>query len=269
MDAMLLHRIHFAFTIIYHYLFPQLTMGLALLIVVLKTIAIRHQDERYNQAARFWGKIFAINFLLGVVTGIPMEFQFGTNWSQFARTTGGVIGQPLAMEGVFSFFLESAFLGLFLFGEKRLSPWKHWGAAFLVFVGSWISGFFIIVANAWMQHPVAYQVMPNGGYEVTSFWGLLTNPWGLLQYAHNMSGAVVTAAFVMCSVGAFYLLENRFSEHGKIFLRVGVVAGVISARPLPGKTPTRGGRCHGGPVSLPERRPDRAHWPAQRGETEH
>jgi cytochrome d ubiquinol oxidase subunit I len=225
---MLLHRIHFAFTIIYHYLFPQLTMGLALLIVVLKTIAIRHQDERYNQAAPFWGKIFAINFLLGVVTGIPMEFQFGTNWSQFARTTGGVIGQPLAMEGVFSFFLESAFLGLFLFGEKRLSPWKHWAAAFLVFVGSWISGFFIIVTNAWMQHPVAYQILPNGVYEVTSFWGLLTNPWALLQYAHNMSGAVVTGAFVMCSVGAFYVLENRFSEHGKVFLRVGVVAGVIS-----------------------------------------
>jgi cytochrome d ubiquinol oxidase subunit I len=228
MDAMLLHRIHFAFTIIYHYLFPQLTIGLALLIVVLKTIAIRHQDESYNQAARFWGKIFAINFLLGVVTGIPMEFQFGTNWSQFARTTGGVIGQPLAMEGVFSFFLESAFLGLFLFGEKRLSPWKHWGAAFLVFVGSWISGFFIIVTNAWMQHPVAYRILPNGAYDVTSFWALLTNPWALLQYAHNMSGAVVAAAFVMCSVGAFYVLENRFPEHGKIFLRVGVVAGVIS-----------------------------------------
>jgi cytochrome d ubiquinol oxidase subunit I len=228
MDAMLLHRMHFAFTVIYHYLFPQLTMGLALLIVVLKTIAIRHRDERYNQAARFWGKIFAINFLFGVVTGIPMEFQFGTNWSQFARTTGGVIGQPLAMEGVFSFFLESAFLGLFLFGEKRLSPWRHWGAAFLVFVGSWISGFFIIVTNAWMQHPVAYAVLPNGGYEVTSFWGLLTNPWALLQYAHNMSGAVVTGAFVMCSVGALYLLENRFPEHGKIFLQVGVVAGVIS-----------------------------------------
>jgi cytochrome d ubiquinol oxidase subunit I len=229
MDAMLLHRIHFAFTVVYHYLFPQLTMGLALLIVVLKTIAIRRQDERYNQAARFWGKIFAINFLLGVVTGIPMEFQFGTNWSQFARTTGGVIGQPLAMEGVFSFFLESAFLGLFLFGEKRLSPWKHWGAAFLVFVGSWISGFFIIVTNAWMQHPVAYQILPNGVYEVTSFWRLLTNPWALLQYAHNMSGAVVTGAFVMCSLGAFYVLENRFAEHGQIFLRIGVVAGVIAS----------------------------------------
>ncbi len=228
MDAMLLHRIHFAFTVIYHYLFPQLTMGLALLIVVLKTIAIRHKDERYNRAARFWGKIFAINFLLGVVTGIPMEFQFGTNWSQFARTTGGVIGQPLAMEGVFSFFLESAFLGLFLFGEKRLSPRQHWAAALLVFIGSWISGFFIIVTNAWMQHPVAYAVLPNGGYEVTSFWALLSNPWALLQYAHNMSGAVVTAAFVMCSVGAFYVLENRFPEQGKIFLRVGVVAGVIS-----------------------------------------
>jgi len=228
MDALLLHRIHFAFTIIYHYLFPQLTMGLALLIVALKTIAIRCRNEQYNEAARFWAKIFAINFLLGVVTGIPMEFQFGTNWSHFARTTGGVIGQPLAMEGVFSFFLESAFLGLFLFGEKRLSPWGHWASAFLVFLGSWISGFFIIVTNAWMQHPVAYRVLPNGMYEVTSFWGLLTNPWALIEYSHNMSGAVITGAFVMSAVGAFYVLENRFPAHGQIFLRVGVIAGVIS-----------------------------------------
>jgi cytochrome bd ubiquinol oxidase subunit I len=226
--ALLLHRIHFAFTITYHYLFPQLTMGLALLIVALKTIAMRRKDERYNQAARFWARIFAVNFVIGVVTGIPMEFQFGTNWSQFARTTGGVIGQPLAMEGVFSFFLESAFLGLFLFGEKRLSPLAHWASAFLVFLGSWISGFFIIVTNAWMQHPVAYRAMPNGVYEVTSFWGLLMNPWGLLQYAHNMSGAVITGSFVMCAVGAFYVLEDRFSEYGRIFLRVGVVAGLIS-----------------------------------------
>jgi cytochrome d ubiquinol oxidase subunit I len=228
MDALVLHRIHFGFTITFHYLFPQLTMGLALLIVALKTLALRSGDERYNEAARFWARIFAINFLLGVVTGIPMEFQFGTNWSQFARTTGGVIGQPLAMEGVFSFFLESAFLGLFLFGEKRLSPWGHWASALMVFVGSWISGFFIIVTNAWMQHPVAYSVLPNGVYEVTSFWGLLTNPWALIQYAHNMSGAVITGAFVMSSAGAFYLLENQFTEHAKIFLKVGVIAGVIS-----------------------------------------
>jgi cytochrome d ubiquinol oxidase subunit I len=228
MDALLLHRIHFAFTVTFHYLFPQLTMGLALLIVVLKTIALRSGNELYNQAARFWAKIFAVNFLIGVVTGIPMEFQFGTNWSQFSRLTGGVIGQPLAMEGVFSFFLESTFLGLFLFGEKRLSPRAHWASAFMVWLGSWISGFFIIVTNAWMQHPVAYRILPNGGFEITSFWGLLLNPWALLQYAHNMSGAVVTGSLVMCSVGAFYLLENKSAEHAKTFLRVGVVAGFIS-----------------------------------------
>jgi len=227
-DALFLHRLHFAFTITYHYLFPQLTMGLAPLIVIFKTMALRTGNELYNQSARFWAKIFGINFIMGVVTGIPMEFQFGTNWSHFSRTTGGVIGQPLAMAGVFSFFLESAFLGLFLFGEKRLSPWGHWASAFLVFVGSWISGFFIIVTNAWMQHPVAYRVLPNGVYEVTSFWGLLTNPWALLQYAHNMSGAVITGAFVMAAVGAFFILENRFVEHGRIFVKIGVIAGCIS-----------------------------------------
>src|SRR3954465_2919228 len=133
-------RLQFGFTITYHYLFPQLTMGLALLIVVMKFVAIRKNDERYHQAARFWAKIFAVNFLLGVVTGIPMEFQFGTNWSEFSRRTGGIIGMPLAMEGIFSFFLESAFLGLLLFGEKRLSRRFHWLSAVLVFTGSWISG---------------------------------------------------------------------------------------------------------------------------------
>src|SRR5271154_6133923 len=139
MDALTLHRIHFAFTITYHYLFPQLTMGLALLIVVLKSLYLKTGKEHYADSARFWARIFAVNFLLGVVTGIPMEFQFGTNWSEFSRRPGGVIGMPLAMEGVFTFFLESAFLGLFLFGEKRLSRWAHWGAAFFVFLGSWIS----------------------------------------------------------------------------------------------------------------------------------
>ncbi|HUK36785.1 MAG TPA: cytochrome ubiquinol oxidase subunit I, partial [Vicinamibacterales bacterium] len=227
--ALLLHRLHFAFTITYHYLFPQLTMGLAMLIVALKTIALVWRDERYDEAARFWARIFALNFLLGVVTGIPMEFQFGTNWSQFARTTGGVIGTPLAMEGVFSFFLESAFLGLFLFGEKRLSPFAHWASAFVVFLGSWMSGYFIVVTNAFMQHPVAFRTLPNGVFEVTSFRGLLANPWALLQYAHTMSGAVTTAAFVMCAIGAFYLLEGLFVEQAKIFLRVGVTAGLVAS----------------------------------------
>src|SRR5579863_9863962 len=126
MTAELIHRLHFAFTVTFHYLFPQLTMGLALLILLLKTIALRTKNEHYNHAARFWTRIFGISFALGVVTGIPMEFQFGTNWAEFSRVAGGVIGQTLAMEGVFSFFLESTFLGMLLFGEKRLGPKGHW-----------------------------------------------------------------------------------------------------------------------------------------------
>ena len=229
MTAELIHRLHFAFTITFHYLFPQLTMGLALLIVVLKSVALKTGSEQWDRAARFWGRIFAINFVFGVVTGIPMEFEFGTNWARFARLSGGVIGQPLAMEGVFSFFLESAFLGLFLYGEKRISKLMHWFSAVMVFVGSWISGFFIIVTDAWMQHPVAYDRLPNGQFEVLSFWQLLMNPWGLLQYAHNMTGAVIKGSFVMAATGAFYLLEGRIENYGRIFLKVGVIAGMISS----------------------------------------
>jgi len=228
-QALVIHRLQFGFTITFHYLFPQLTMGLAPLIVVLKTLAITRNDERYNEAARFWARIFGINFTLGVVTGIPMEFQFGTNWAQFSRQTGGVIGQPLVMEGVFSFFLESAFLGLFLFGEHRLSRWAHWWTGVAVFLGSWLSGFFIIVTDAWMQHPVAYTQLPNGVYDVTSFWALLLNPWALVQYAHNMCGALVTGAFAMAACGAYYLLDGSFREHARIFLRVGVVAGATAS----------------------------------------
>ena len=225
--AYFVHRLHFGFLITFHYLFPQLTMGLAPLIVVLKTVALRTGNHTYDNAARFWMKVFGINFVVGVVTGIPMEFQFGTNWARFSQMTGGVIGQALVMEGVFSFFLESAFLGLFLFGEKRLSRIAHWWTGFMVFIGSWLSGFFIIATDAWMQHPVAYTRLPDGSYQVSSFSGLLLNPWALLQYAHNMSGAVITGAFVMSAVGAFYLLNQRFEEYGRIFLRVGVIAGFI------------------------------------------
>jgi cytochrome d ubiquinol oxidase subunit I len=231
MDSVLLiHRLHFAFTITFHYLFPQLTMGLAPLIVVLKTIALRRRCENkdyeiYDQAARFWARIFGINFVMGVVTGIPMEFQFGTNWSVFSRFAGGVIGQTLAMEGMFAFFLESAFLGLFLYGEKRLSPRAHWWSAMAVFLGSWLSGFFIIVTDAWMQHPVGFERAADGSLQLRSFWELMMNPWAWWQYAHNMSGAAITGAFVMASVGAFYLLGGKFIEHGKIFVKVGVLAG--------------------------------------------
>ncbi len=229
MDALTVDRIHFAFTIVFHYLFPQLTMGLALLIVVLKTIALKTGDEHYNRAARFWGRIFAINFAVGVVTGIPMEFQFGTNWARFSKTAGGVIGQTLAMEGVFSFFLESSFLGLFLFGERKLGPRLHWLSAFLVFLGSWISGFFIIAANAWMQHPVGQIAAPNGQFMLASFWGLILNPWLLWQYPHVMSAAVITASVVMAALGSFYLLTRQHEHYGRTFVRLGVIAGAIAS----------------------------------------
>ena len=228
-SALLVHRLHFAFTVTFHYLFPQLTMGLAPLIVILKTLATRYQDETYNRAARFWARIFGINFVIGVVTGIPLEFQFGTNWSHFSRYAGGVIGQTLAMEGMFAFFLESAFLGLFLYGEKRLGPRGPWWAAFAVFLGSWLSGFFIVATDAWMQYPVGYATAADGSVQLSSFWALVLNPWAWWQYAHNMSGAVITGAFVMASVGAFYLLWGKFEDYGRIFLRVGVVTALIAS----------------------------------------
>jgi|SRR5690242_723511 len=226
--ALAIHRLQFAFTVTFHYLFPQLTMGLALLVVILKTRALGARGEHYNRCARFWIKIFAINFAMGVVTGIPMEFQFGTNWAMFAKAAGGVLGQTLAMEGVFSFFLESAFLGLLVFGEKRLGARLHWLAAVMVFAGSWLSGFFIIATDAWMQHPVGYAVGANGEILLRSFRELIFNPWTLWQYLHNMIAAVVTGSFVMAAVGAFYLLTHSHEAYARTFVRVGVTVGFIA-----------------------------------------
>jgi cytochrome d ubiquinol oxidase subunit I len=226
-NALTVDRLHFAFTVTFHYLFPQLTMGLALLIFILKTAALWKDNERYDRAARFWARIFGINFALGVATGIPMEFQFGTNWAQFSRYAGGVIGQTLAMEGVFAFFLESAFLGLFLYGEKRLGRRGHWVSALLVFLGSWLSGYFIIATDSWMQNPVGYSLGPDGSVHLSSFRDLILNPWILWQYTHNMSGAVITGCFVVAAVGAFYLLRGKDTEYARIFITAGVTVGLI------------------------------------------
>jgi len=227
-SAMLYDRLQFAFTCTFHYLFPQLTMGLALLLLYLRSRALLTGDEHYHQVARFWTKVFALSFGFGVVTGIPLEFQFGTNWAKFSNFAGGVIGQVLAMEGMFAFFLESSFLGILLFGEKRFSQRVQWVAALMLFLGSWLSGYFILATNAWMQHPVAYTVAPDGRLFVDSLSGLLTNPWLLWQYTHNMTAAVVTASFVMAAVGAFYLLSGQHAVHARTFLRTGVVAGVLA-----------------------------------------
>jgi cytochrome d ubiquinol oxidase subunit I len=228
-DPLLWHRLQFAFTIVFHYLFPQLTMGLALLIVLMKALGLRRNGGGWNDAARFWIRIFGINFAVGVVTGIPMEFQFGTNWAAFSRYAGGVIGQTLAMEGLFAFFLESSFLGLLVFGERRLGRRGHFLAALALFAGSWLSGYFIICTNAFMQHPVGHALAADGTLVLVDFWAFLLNPWALAQYAHNMAASVVTASFVVAAVGAYYALQGLHPDHAPRFLRVGVVAGLVSS----------------------------------------
>jgi len=222
-------RLQFAFTITYHYLFPQLTMGLVWFLVYWKWRALRTGEERYNKAVRFWAKIFGLNFAVGVVTGIPMEFQFGTNWSGFSRYAAGVIGQTLAMEGMFAFFLESAFIGALIWGEKRLGPSLHFVAAVAVALGSWLSGFFILVTNAFMQHPVGYKVEPGGSLGIASLSGYLLNPWAFVEFAHNQMAALVTGSFVVASVGAFYTLRERDREQAKLYLNAGTCVALVAS----------------------------------------
>ncbi len=228
-DPALWHRIQFAFTITYHYLFPQLTMGLAWFLVYWKWKALRTGEEKYAQAARFWAKIFGLNFAVGVVTGIPMEFQFGTNWSGFSKYAGGVIGQTLAMEGMFAFFLESAFIGALIWGEKRLGPKLHFWAAVGVATGSWLSGVFILVTNSFMQHPVGYTVLADGTLAFDNLWAYLLNPWVFVQFAHNQCAALVTGSFVVAAVGAFYTLRKQHAEQARLYLNAGTLVGLIAS----------------------------------------
>lgn len=221
-------RLQFAFTIAFHYLFPQVTMGIALLLVILKGLYLWRHDERFNVSARFWTRILAITFIIGAVTGIPMEFQFGTNWARFSIFAGDIIAQTLAMEGAFAFFLESAFLGILLFGEQVLGQRMHFFAAVMVWLGTWASGGFIIASNAWMQHPVGYTVV-GGKLHLDNYWAVLFNPWVIPQYMHTMSGAVITGAFFMSGLGAYYLLMRHHVDYGRIFLTLGVIAGFLAS----------------------------------------
>ncbi|MHB1107843.1 MAG: cytochrome ubiquinol oxidase subunit I [Lutibacter sp.] len=227
-DALLYSRLQFAFTITYHYLFPQLTMGLALIIVVYKGLYLKTNQLIFNDSAKFWAKIFAINFGMGVVTGLPMEFQFGTNWAQFSERTGNIIGQTLAMEGMFSFFLESSFLGLFLFGEKLLGNKLHFMTAFLIFVGSWASGYLIIATHSWMQNPVGHEILANGKFVLKNFSDLFSNPWLLPSFFHNQMASMVTTSFVIGGTGAFYLLVKKHHQYGMLFLKTAIITGAIS-----------------------------------------
>ncbi len=227
MDAVFAHRIQFSFTVMFHYLFPILTMGLGAFIAWFSTLARFSGRPLYHRTAEFWGRIFALNFSLGVVTGIPLEFEFGTNWSRFSAFGGSVFGQALPLEGVYAFFLESAFLGLFLFGGQRVGPTVRWLAGLGVAAGSLLSGYFIVATNAWMQHPVGYFRDATGALQLESFWSVLLNPWAGWQYAHAVNGALVTAAFVIGAIGALYRLLDRHEEFSRLALKTAVIGGAI------------------------------------------
>ena len=220
-----LSRWQFAVTAMYHFLFVPLTLGLSILLAIMESVFVMTGRSIWRDMTRFWGTLFGINFAMGVATGITMEFQFGTNWARFSHFAGGVVGQTLFMEGVFAFFAESSFLGLFLFGERRVRPVLHWLSAVMVALGAVVSGFFIIATDAWMQHPVAYE-MVNGRAELTSLWGLLTNPYALWQFPHAISGSIITASMVMAGVGAYYLLSRKFEDAGQLSVKIGVISGL-------------------------------------------
>ncbi|HUY40194.1 MAG TPA: cytochrome ubiquinol oxidase subunit I [Candidatus Dormibacteraeota bacterium] len=227
MSAVLVDRMQFAFTVMFHYLFPIATMGLAPFVAWYTYKAAGGRDEEAQRAARFWMKIFAINFAAGVVTGIPMEFQFGTNWAAFAARTGAVVGQPLALEGVYAFFLESVFLGVLFYGRRFVGARLHALSAVLVCLGAWLSGYFIVCTDAWMQHPVGYTIVPDGRIGLTNLGAVLLSRFALWQVAHVLTGALISGGFIVAGVGAYYLLAHRNEALGRRFVRDGTIVGLL------------------------------------------
>jgi cytochrome d ubiquinol oxidase subunit I len=235
------NRLQFALAISFHYLFPQLTMGLAVLLLYFRTRSLSFADRNpadknpYDAISRFWTRIFAITFAFGVVTGMTMEFHFGTNWARLSEYAGGILGQTLAMEGVFAFAFESIFLGVMLFGEQRLARrgrggrWVVWFSALALFIGTWLSGYFIITTNSFMQNPVGYEVGPDGTVSLSSLGSVLTNYHILWQFLHNQNATLITVSFLMAAVGAYYLLAEKHVEHGKRFLRTGIIVAAVVA----------------------------------------
>ncbi|MFQ3646409.1 MAG: cytochrome ubiquinol oxidase subunit I [Anaerolineae bacterium] len=208
MDVLELSRMQFAVTTVYHFFFVPLTLGLSILVAIMHTLYVRTNDERYKQMTKFWGKLFLINFAMGIVTGIVQEFQFGMNWSEYSRFVGDIFGAPLAVEALMAFFLESTFLGLWIFGWDKLPKKVHLATIWLAAIGANISAFWILVANSFMQNPVGYTVV-DGRATMTDFLALITNPNVLLQYPHVVLGGFTTGAFFVLGVSAFHLLRHR------------------------------------------------------------
>ncbi|MCJ7513378.1 MAG: cytochrome ubiquinol oxidase subunit I, partial [Anaerolineales bacterium] len=204
MTEVLLARWQFTITSVYHFFFVPLTIGLVWLVAIMETAYVRTGDETYLRMTRFWGKLFLINFAVGVVTGIVMEFQFGMNWSEYSRFVGDVFGAPLAIEALLAFFLESTFLGLWIFGWDRLSKGVHAATMWLVAFGSTISALWILIANSFMHQPVGY-ALENGRAVMVDFWALVTNPHVRLQFPHVIAGAITTGAFFVLAISAYHL----------------------------------------------------------------
>jgi len=218
MDVLLLSRIQFAITVGFHFLYPPMSIGLAALIVFLEGMYLKTKDKMYEELVKFWIKIFAATFAVGVATGIVMEFEFGTNWSKYSRFVGDVFGSPLAAEGVFAFFLESTFLGVLLFGWKKVSPKMHFFSALMVAIGSILSAFWILVANSWQQTPQGYHIVNNNGVlraEIVDFWAMVFNPSTADRLIHTILASFMTGGFFMLSIAAYYLLKKIHVEHAK------------------------------------------------------
>ena len=226
MDQVLLARIQFAMTIGFHFIFPPLTIGLAWMLVIFEAIGWKKKDEVYAAIGKFFGKILGLIFAVGVASGIVMEFQFGTNWAEYSKFVGDIFGAPLAAEGVFAFFLESTFLGLYIFGREKVSKGTHWFSIFMVAVGSTISGFWILVANSWQQTPAGY-VIRNGRAELTDFWASVFNPSTMPRFYHTIDAALISAAFFVAGVSAYYLIKNKHIEFAKTSLRFAIIFGLI------------------------------------------
>ncbi len=226
MDAVVLARIQFGLTAAFHFLYPPVSIGLAWLIVYIGWRYLRTGQAVYDEMTRFWVRILALIFAVGVATGIAMEFQFGTNWSTYSRFVGDIFGSPLAAEGVFAFFLESTFMGVLILGRNRVSKRVYWLSALMVAVGSTLSAFWIIVANSWQQTPTAYTIV-GGRAELTDFWAAVFNPSTLPRYGHTVVASVLSGAFFMAGISAWYLLKGRHVEFAQRSLTVAVVAAAV------------------------------------------
>ena len=228
MDAVLLARIQFGFTAGFHFLFPPTTFGLTLIILILESFYLKTKEEIYKQMSSWLIKILGVVFVMGVATGIVLEFAFGNNWSEYSRMVGDIFGAPLAAEGVFSFFLESVFLGILIFGRNRVSKRAYWWSAFLVFFASHLSGLWIIIANSWMQTPAGFQ-LEGGRAVLTNFFQAALNPSTLIRYFHTVLAGWITGSLLVGAVAAWFLLKNRHLEKAKILLKTALIIFIVTS----------------------------------------